>query len=161
MLIIAQVPRTCLLGKFPNLVQYTRMPRWVHEPIAINPCSSIYKTGRQATQMNNSKQITNTFQYNNLQKIFTTLFFLSMSILYSIFVKKKNNRKISFDAIIPILSGGHFGAMEEPELLAEDILSFAGITITIGIAITITAIIIPIITFVVINIDMIKSHIVS
>ena len=26
----AQVPRTCLLGKFPNLVQYTRMPRWVH-----------------------------------------------------------------------------------------------------------------------------------
>lgn len=44
-----KVPRTCLLGKFPNLVQYTRMPR-----------------------------------------------------------------------------GGHFGAMEEPEMMAGDILSFAG-----------------------------------
>jgi len=44
-----KVPRACLLGKFPNLIQYTRMPR-----------------------------------------------------------------------------GGHFGAMEEPKLMAEDILSFAG-----------------------------------
>ena len=32
--------------------------------------------------------------------------------------------------MLTIFSGGHFGAMEEPELMAEDILSFAGIAVT-------------------------------
>ena len=38
-----------------------------------------------------------------------------------------------------ISSGGHFGAMEEPELMAEDILSFAGIVVTTTSRIIITS----------------------